>query len=52
MCWSPPGTEDLLGRRSERFPGRAKCELTAAQCETFLKAHIVDLSEKTYQDDD
>ena len=52
MFWSPPGTDDLLDRRSECFLGRAKCELTAGQWETFLKAHIVDLSDKTYQDDD
>ena len=48
----PPGPDDLLDRRSECFLGRAKCELTAGQCETFLKAHVVDLSDKTYQDDD
>ena len=52
MFWSPPGTDDLLDRRSECFLGRAKCELTAGQCETFLKAHIVDLNDKTYRDDD
>ena len=31
---------------------RARCELTAAQCELFLKTHVSGLDDKAYQGDD